>query len=191
MVSALKVAGRRLYDLARRGVEVERPPRKVRVDAIERLAAGDDWCDVRVQCGRGCYVRSIAHDLGTALGVPAHLESLRRRRIGALRVEDALAPEEFTPQMQPGPAVLEVAAALAFLPALHVRGAAEAAVRNGAQPLPHVLAQPPRSGGRHRLLSEDGRRLLGIAVAALGDGPVRLETVFAAPLAAAGEGPSA
>jgi tRNA pseudouridine55 synthase len=183
MVSALKVEGRRLYELARRGVEIERAPRPVMVYAIDLLAVGDDWADLRVRCGRGCYVRSIAHDLGVALGVPAHLASLRRSAIGALRVEDALAPEQFAAPH--AAAVRTVAAALDFLPALHVRAMAETAVRNGAQPLPHLLCAGPRTAGQHRLLSEDGSRLLGIGVAASNSGPVRLETVFAFPLAAA------
>ena len=188
MVSALKVDGRRLYDLARRGVEIERPPRRVRVYGIELLAHGDDWADLRVRCGRGCYVRSIAFDLGTALGVPAHLGVLRRTAIGALHVDDALAPDAFAGLGLPHAAVRDVADALEFLPALRVRAAAEVAVRNGAQPLPHVLQPQPRDRGRHRLLSEDGRRLIAIGVAGEGAGagpaPVRLETVFASPLAA-------
>jgi len=182
MVSAIKVGGRRLYDLARRGVEVERAARKVHVYGIDLLAHGEDWADLRVRCGRGCYVRSIAADLGTALGVPAHLESLRRLAIGTLHVDAALAPGAFAAVAGPNPAVRAVADALGFLPALHVRAAAEAAVRNGAQPLPHLLQPQPRDPGRHRLLSEDGRRLLAIGVAAQAPGPVRLETVFASPL---------
>jgi hypothetical protein len=70
---------------------------------------------------------------------------------------------------------------------LHLRATAEVGVRNGAQPLPHVLLAQPRHSGRHRLLSEDGRRLIAIGVAGEGAGAgprsVRLETVFASPLA--------
>ncbi|HEY0840831.1 MAG TPA: tRNA pseudouridine(55) synthase TruB [Vulgatibacter sp.] len=92
MYSAVKVGGRRLYELARQGEEVERRPRKVTIERIELL----DWdpgsasARIFVHCGKGTYVRSIAHELGQALGVGAHLGSLRRLRSGPFRIEDAV-----------------------------------------------------------------------------------------------------
>ncbi len=92
MVSAVKVDGRRLYELARRGETVERAPRRVRIDSIdvEGFSAGDfPTATVRVSCGSGTYIRSLADDLGTALGGCAHLAWLRRLAVGPFGIEEA------------------------------------------------------------------------------------------------------
>jgi tRNA pseudouridine55 synthase len=97
MVSALKRDGRRLYDLARAGVEVERDARPVVVHELEVLSVGSPpypEVDFRVVCGKGTYVRSLADDMASALGGSAHLTSLRRTRIGSLRVEDGLGVDD-------------------------------------------------------------------------------------------------
>ncbi|AKU90022.1 tRNA pseudouridine(55) synthase TruB [Vulgatibacter incomptus] len=92
MYSAVKVGGRRLYELARKGEEVERKPRKVRIDSIELL----DWdpsaatARIHVRCGKGTYIRSIAHELGQTLGVGGHLARLRRLRTGSFPIERAV-----------------------------------------------------------------------------------------------------
>jgi tRNA pseudouridine55 synthase len=91
MVSALKVGGRRLYDLARVGRTVERAPRRVRVDRIELRAYEPPRVSLRVACGRGMYLRALAADLGAALGVGGTLASLRRTRVGPFSVERAVA----------------------------------------------------------------------------------------------------
>ncbi len=97
MVSALKRDGRRLYDLARAGVEFERDARPVVVHELEVLSVGSPpypEVDFRVVCGKGTYVRSLADDMASALGGSAHLTSLRRTRIGSLRVEDGLGVDD-------------------------------------------------------------------------------------------------
>jgi tRNA pseudouridine55 synthase len=121
MVSAVSVGGRRLHELARAGVEVERAPRPVtvyRFDVAEGPEAG--VLRVEVECSSGTYVRSLAADLGAALGGGAHLRRLRRTAIGPFRAGVAL--DEL------GPAhVLAPAAAVAHLPAVTVAaGVAEA-----------------------------------------------------------------
>jgi tRNA pseudouridine55 synthase len=90
--SALKVAGRPAYKLARGGQVVELEPRRVRVYGIELL--GYEWpvVTIRVDCGRGTYVRAIARDLGTALGVGGYLTQLRRTRVGPFAAADAVTP---------------------------------------------------------------------------------------------------
>lgn len=89
MYSAIKVDGERLYEKARRGETVDRPPRKVTID--ELVILNKDGCDVRVRivCSKGTYVRSLARDIGAELGVGAHLTALRRMRIGPVHVDDA------------------------------------------------------------------------------------------------------
>src|SRR5690242_7664254 len=80
--SALKVAGQRAYDLAREGKIVELEPRTVRVYGIELLEYAWPLVRLRIDCGRGTYVRAIARDLGEALNVGGHLTQLRRTRVG-------------------------------------------------------------------------------------------------------------
>lgn len=190
MVSAVKVGGERLYRIARRGEEVERAPRLVMVYAIELVDSGAEHVDLRVRCGKGCYVRSIAHELGERLGVPAHLESLRRAAIGPFGVERAvtvetlrraLAGETAGGEAPLARAVLPLHEALGFLPALHVRRAFEESLRHGVQPLPAWLRTAPRQSGKHLLLSDDGQRLLALADVE-GTTGVRLALVFPAPI---------
>lgn len=90
MVSALKVDGRRLHELAREGVEVERAPRPVRIDRFDVEPTDDPlvW-RAEVACSSGTYVRSLAADLGTALGGGAHLRRLRRTAVGPFGLDEA------------------------------------------------------------------------------------------------------
>ncbi|NNC91382.1 MAG: tRNA pseudouridine(55) synthase TruB [Acidimicrobiia bacterium] len=97
MTSAIKIGGQKLYELARRGEEIERPPRAVHIFELELLAfeAGDfPVVDFRVVCSSGTYVRTLADDIARALGGRAHLVGLRRTRIGTLHVDDAVAMDE-------------------------------------------------------------------------------------------------
>ena len=80
--SAVHVAGRRAYKMARRGEQVELPARTVRVDEIELLRFNWPLAALRITCGRGTYIRSIARDLGRTLGTGGHLASLRRTAVG-------------------------------------------------------------------------------------------------------------
>lgn len=95
MVSAVKVGGERLYRKARRGEEVEREPRRVVVHAldVESFTPGPRAsARLRVRCSRGTYVRTLAHDLGRALGVGGHVARLRRVRVGPFGTEGAVVP---------------------------------------------------------------------------------------------------
>jgi tRNA pseudouridine55 synthase len=92
MTSAIKVGGRRLYELARRGEEIERPPRRVHIYDLDVTGLVEDeypLVEFRVVCSTGTYVRSLADDIARALGGRAHLVELRRTRIGSHRVEQA------------------------------------------------------------------------------------------------------
>jgi tRNA pseudouridine55 synthase len=90
MVSAVKIDGQRLYRLARAGQEVDRPARRVRVDRFE-VGATDEAgvLSIEVECSAGTYIRSLAADLGTALGGGAHLRDLQRLAVGPFGIEDA------------------------------------------------------------------------------------------------------
>ena len=89
--SALKKGGERLYKKARRGETVEIEPRPTTVTAFDLVARRGDDVDFRVACSKGTYVRSLAHDLGQAVGVGAHLVALRREAIGPFGVDEAWA----------------------------------------------------------------------------------------------------
>ncbi len=106
MVSAKRVDGRRLHELAREGIEIERPPVPVRVDAFvvdEPVDAG--VYPVDVTCSAGTYIRSLAADLGAALGGGAHLRALRRLAVGPYVIDEAVpldrvAPERLLPPVE-------------------------------------------------------------------------------------------
>jgi tRNA pseudouridine55 synthase len=89
MHSALKHAGRALYEYARAGLTVERAPRRVQVHEIDVVDGSDDVWRIAVRCSKGTYIRVLAEDIGRLLGCGAHLESLRRTASGALDVHDA------------------------------------------------------------------------------------------------------
>jgi len=127
MVSALKVDGRRLHELAREGIEVERQPRPVTVHRFE-LSATDDPLVLRavVECSSGTYVRTLADDLGHALGGGAHLRALRRTAVGGFTLDDAVALEALSPDH-----LLPATTAVAQLPTLAVTGDVAVAVGHG------------------------------------------------------------
>lgn len=136
MVSAIKVGGQRLHALARAGVEVERAPRRVRVDRFELSSPapgggpaepGTTLLHAEVACSSGTYVRSLAADLGAALGGGGHLRDLRRTAVGRFTLAGA------TPLDALGPAdVLAPAAAVAHLPTARAGAEVAAAVAHGA-----------------------------------------------------------
>ena len=107
-VSAIKVDGRRAYDLAREGVEVELAARSVTVSRFDVLAERREGqtvdLDVVVVCSSGTYIRALARDLGAALGVGGHLTALRRTRIGPFDVADAASLDELADARLASPA---------------------------------------------------------------------------------------
>lgn len=90
MYSAIKKDGRPLYELARQGIEVERQARPVTVYALDWRRLEDDRLSVDLHCSSGFYVRSLAHDVGEALGCGAHVDALTRTAVGDFRLEDAV-----------------------------------------------------------------------------------------------------
>jgi tRNA pseudouridine55 synthase len=95
MFSALKKDGKRLYKLARKGEEVEREPRKIRIEKFETTNVNLPFIDFLIECSKGTYVRVIADDFGKRLNNAAYLKKLRREKIGAYSVEDAITIGEF------------------------------------------------------------------------------------------------
>ncbi|HEY0081116.1 MAG TPA: tRNA pseudouridine(55) synthase TruB [Pyrinomonadaceae bacterium] len=179
MYSAKKVKGRKLYELARRGEEIERAAVRVRVGAFELLRheggeflrrGADGTCELRARivCSAGTYVRVLAESLGERVGVGAHLSALRRTRAGEFRIEEALTLEELSEQAKAGElsaSLLSPDAALSALPFVHLTGDEARRVGHGAA----VSAHPSRvgeawtEGQMVRLRDEEGR-LLAVAV---------------------------
>ena len=95
--SACKIDGKRAYDLARRGKEVELKPKVLVIDTIELLSFDPEamQATIRVVCSKGTYIRALARDIGEALESGAHLIALRRTRVGDIRVEDCMKVEDF------------------------------------------------------------------------------------------------
>lgn len=118
MVSAVKVDGKRLHELARQGIEVERTPRPVTIHSLEVLSGPVGYppvATIDVHCSSGTYIRTLAADLGHALGGGAHLNNLRRTSVGPFTLEDAVPLEQVGPEaVRP---MAEAVRHLAILPA--------------------------------------------------------------------------
>lgn len=102
MHSALKVDGQPLYKLAHQGKEIERQSRQVHIYAIEVLRYEGDEIDIAVDCSKGTYIRTLAEDIGEALGCGAHLSALRRTETGPFKLEDSITLEELEKRAEAG-----------------------------------------------------------------------------------------
>jgi len=173
MYSALHHEGRRLYELAREGVDVEREPREVTVHAITLLSVALPDFVVRVRCGKGFYVRTLAADLGVVLGAGGTLASLVRTRVGPYHL-DAAVPWQSLREARDGEALwqrlLPPDSALAGMAALHLDAVSARAFVHGQV----VVAEAPAD--LVRVYGPDGG-LLGIG-ARRGSGGVKPERLL-------------
>lgn len=92
--SACKIDGRRAYDMARKGHDVELKPKTLVIDEIELLEYAPTTITIRVVCSKGTYIRALARDIGEALGSGGHLTALRRTRVGEVGIDDCLTVDE-------------------------------------------------------------------------------------------------
>lgn len=154
MYSALKHHGKPLYRLARSGITVPRPRRRVNISSLKLLDFEPPFLTLEVACSKGTYIRSLAHDLGLALGCGAHLKSLIRLQSGPFHISEALSlpqleaafREQYWPEL-----LYPLDAVLLHLIAIIVAGEKERAIINGR---PLLL---PGFGERCRAYSLDGR----------------------------------
>lgn len=146
MHSALKHEGKALYEYARAGVEVERTPRRVTIHRIDIVDGDDDRWTLDVTCSKGTYIRTLAEDLGEALGCGAHLAALRRTGSGALALDGAVTLDALEAMDEPArdARLLPADALLADCPE----------VRLGAEDAARFLA-----GMRRRLALADARQV--------------------------------
>ena len=141
MVSAVKIGGRRLHELARAGKEVERAPRAVHVDRLELVdfvPGPYPEATLVVECGSGTYVRSLAADLGATLGGCAHLAALRRDRVGSFTLAEAHSLDEI--EAAPDDAVLPLTVAMRDLERVDIDAEQARAVTHGLSFAAGVIA---------------------------------------------------
>jgi tRNA pseudouridine55 synthase len=134
MYSAIKQDGHRLYDLARAGQEVERPARPVTIYDLALTVWEPPFATLEVRCSPGTYIRSLAHDLGRAVGVGAHLAALERTASGHFAVENAVRWDDLRAAMEAGTwpeYLLPPDLALMDMPAVYLTDGQAANVRNG------------------------------------------------------------
>jgi tRNA pseudouridine55 synthase len=177
MYSAKKVRGRKLYELARRGEEIERAAVRVKVGEfeIEPDEAGawlsrnyDGTCDLsaRVVCSAGTYVRVLAESVGARLGTGAHLSALRRTRAGAFHVSRSVTLDRLHELSEAGRAsdfLIDMNAALSELPVAHLTGAEARGVRHGAAVVAPAESSGWAEGAGVRMRDAEGR-LLAVGV---------------------------
>lgn len=171
MVSAVRVGGRRLHELAREGVEVERQARPVTVYRLD-ISRTDQW-RIDVTCSSGTYIRVLAADLGAAVGGGAHLRGLRRTAIGSFGVADAVPLEQV--EADPTAALRTPMEALVDYPAVRVGDQVATLVGHG-RPLP--AAELGAAGAGPWAVADGTGRLLAVYEDRDGDGMVRPAVVL-------------
>ncbi len=169
MASAVKVGGERLYKLHRRGEEIERQSRPVTVHSFELLSLDARTATFTVCCGSGTYVRTLISDLAESLHTGAYLTSLRRTRVGHLTLENAIAPEDLSPETLYNH-IIQTRDVVSFLPVVEVSEGERFGVCNGRKL--EAFGLP----GSYRV--EVGGELL--AIYRDGDGEARPEVVLCA-----------
>lgn len=174
--SAKSVGGQRLYELARRGVEVERAASVVSVHNLEVLMYEPPELTLSVRCSAGTYIRALARDLGAALGTGAHLSALRRTRSSGFGLELAVPADDLAASRERLVSMREL---LPDLPAVRLSESGQRAIRHGQRIVKSMLLNdlPESIGGHVRLLSESGE-LLGLGLPS-STGELRPEIVLA------------
>jgi len=162
--SAKRVEGRRLYELARAGIQVERARARVTVHSLKVVSLAADQAELEVCCSGGTYIRAIARDLGEGLGTGAHLLALRRTRAGEFGLDSAVDGHSLTAETV-GAGVVPMSDVLSELPVLGLSAEGVAAVRNGRDLDRRLIvgAFPEEPAPRVRVVDERGE-LLGLAV---------------------------
>lgn len=158
MYSAIKIGGKKLYELARKGQEVERKPRNITIfELAVEGGSGSDW-DLRVRCSKGTYVRTLCHDIGQSLGCGGCMSSLRRMRAGRFTLEQAVTMEQilaFAQEHDPAELLMPVDALFAQHPALIVTLGQTEKLKHGA-----AIRDWHFADGTYRVYSETGEFLL-------------------------------
>ena len=161
MYSALKVNGKKLYELARKGQEVERQPRPITVFELTNLGFDGTRLSLRVRCSKGTYIRTLCQDIGEALGCGGCMEALRRVRAGEYGIEDAVPLEQLLESETPERYLRGLDTMFAHCPAVTLTPNQEKRCRNGnpfSSPLPQGTYRAYSQSGEFLMLAkvEDG-----------------------------------
>lgn len=161
MYSALKVNGKKLYELARKGQEVERQPRPITVFELTNLGFDGARLSLRVRCSKGTYIRTLCQDIGDALGCGGCMEALRRVRAGEYGIEDAVPLEKLLESETPERYLRGLDTMFAHCPAVTLTPNQEKRCRNGnpfSSPLPQGTYRAYSQSGEFLMLAkvEDG-----------------------------------
>ena len=162
MYSALKHQGQPLYKLARQGIEVERAPRTVTIYSAELLQFAEAYIELRVHCSKGTYIRSLAEDLGAALGCGGHVSALRRLAAGPYAEAQAVTLEQVSEIGDPqemDALLLPVASAVSSWPSVRLHEDTAHYVRQGQ---PVQVAHAPTDGWVQIFESAEEDRFLGV-----------------------------
>jgi tRNA pseudouridine55 synthase len=162
MYSALKHQGQPLYKLARQGIEVERAPRTVTIYSAELLQFAEAYIELRVHCSKGTYIRSLAEDLGAALGCGGHVSALRRLAAGPYAEAQAVTLEQVSEIGDPqemDALLLPVASAVGSWPSVRLHEDTAHYVRQGQ---PVQVAHAPTHGWVQIFESAEEDRFLGV-----------------------------
>ncbi|MCH5187183.1 MAG: tRNA pseudouridine(55) synthase TruB [Oscillospiraceae bacterium] len=177
MYSAISVGGRRLYDLARQGVEVEREKRRIVIHSIDILSIELPKITIDVRCSKGTYIRTLGADIGEALGCGGCVSSLCRTESGELKIENALTPEELEHIAAEGrlsEIVTPIDKMFAHLPEIRLDERRSHLVKNG---VPAYFNKFPE-GDMFRVY-DSGGEFIALSVRAEADGRSCLKTVKA------------
>ena len=158
MYSALKVNGKKLYELAREGKTVERKPRPVHFYEIEILDISFPLVRFRVTCSKGTYIRTLCHDIGEKLGCGAAMESLLRTKVGRFTLDDAITLAQTEEAVQKGiieSKILGIEEILAEYPRVCCTKEGDSLLANG-NPLVQALVDAPEKNGWIRMSSSEG-----------------------------------
>ena len=155
MYSAVKIGGKKLYELARQGKTVERKPRPIEILELELLDGEGDEYRIRVRCSKGTYVRTLCHDIGQALGCGGCMSSLRRTKAGCYDLSQSISMETLLQQEDPCSLLLPVDSLFAHLPAHTVGEKQLKAVYNGA-----AVKASQLPDGSYRVYAPDSSFLL-------------------------------
>ena len=163
MVSAVRYKGKKLYELARQGKEVEREPRRVKILELEIVSCELPQVSFRVACSKGTYIRTLTSDIGDRLGCGAHQAELTRLRSGPFRLSDAITLKELREMPHPELRIIPIKKALSHLPAIEVRDWFGKFVSKNALVSSADIVESPRlhSGELARILNSRGE-LLGV-----------------------------
>ena len=169
MYSAVKINGKKLYEIARKGKEVERNPRTITVFKLKLLDFDGTTARLYVHCSKGTYVRTLCHDIGAALGCGGCMAALRRVQAGAYGEAEAVALDAIINDSNPEALLRPVDSLFSAVPALTLTAAQEKCCRNGA------AFSTTHAPGRYRVYSRAGEFL---ALSEVTDGTLRTVKSF-------------